>query len=654
MKLGFKLKSGIIIPTLSKWCDKLSAIFKRSAIFSLVTGYDKSNNAFTDSAIRKAVSSTASDNKGVVRRFKRAASAQFENSLLINIISLLSQRLQTMPLKIYGMFFASFGIYTVIIYLLKTFALLFDSVAISDLWGGVIICAISIPMLLSTRCLAQAMGESRLMRPILTAVFGISAVSFEKSPVEVRYHSISVIAGIVCGALTFFVSPFYILAGLAALAVLWLLVSYPEAGVVMSLAMVPFMGMLEHPSLTLAVLVMLTLFSYGIKLLRGKRIISFEILDLFVFFFCFVIALSGITPGGHSGVKEALVSAGLMLIYFLVSNLVRSRTWLNITLALCIASATITSFIGIAEFLLGFAKLDWIDSSMFSGITGRATSVFENPNVLSSYLILIIPVTIAVCIYHKERNVRLLCAICAAIMIWCVVLTWSRGAWLGLAAGIVLLLLSASSKNLLFVPPAAGAILIASWVFPDTFGARLGNIFTVVDSSNHYRVSIWRGVGNMLRESWACGIGAGELNFRAVYINFASFGIEDAPHAHSLYLQLLVQVGVMGLVFLFVALFLSAQKVYSHKFDSRADKATGLIAVGCFCGVVAMLGFGLFDYTWYNYRILFTFWAFLGLASAAVNVGREDIRLKETASMTHAGAAGECAELIINFRKEQS
>ncbi len=653
MKIGFKLKGGTIIPALSKWCDKLSALFKKSAFFSLITGYDKSNKAFADSTIRKAVSSTASDNKGIVRRFKRAISAQFENSLLINIVSALSQRLQTMPLKIYGMFFASFGIYTIIIYLLKTFALLFDSVAISDLWGGVIICAISIPMLFSTRCLAKAMGESRLMRPILTGIFGISPVSFEKSSVEVRYHSISVIAGIVFGALTFFVSPFYVLTGIATVAVLWLLMSYPEAGVVISLAMVPFMGMVEHPSLTLAVMVMLTLFSYGIKLLRGKRIISFEIIDLFVFFFCIVIALSGITPGGHSGVKEALVSAGLMLIYFLVSNLVRSRTWINITLALCIASATITSFIGIAEFIWGFAKLDWIDSSMFSGITGRATSVFENPNVLSSYLILIIPVTIAVCIYHKKRNVKLLCAICAAIMTWCVVLTWSRGAWLGLAVSVFLLLVSASAKNLLLLPPAASALLIASWAFPDTFGARVGNIFTVVDSSNHYRVSIWRGVGNMLRESWACGIGAGELNFRAAYINFASFGIENAPHAHSLYLQLLIQVGVMGLVFLFGALLLSAQKVYSHNLDSRADKSTGLIAVGCFCGVAAMLVFGLFDYTWYNYRILFTFWAFLGLASAAVNVGREDIRLNETATTAHSTTTGECAELVINFRKEQ-
>lgn len=645
---------GIILPTLRKWCDKLASVFKKGALFSLATGYEKSERAFSDSAIRKVVSSTTSRNNGVFRRFKRMISRQFENSLLINIISSLSQWLQAIPLKIYGMFFASFGIYTVVIYLLKVYALLVEGASIRDLLVGIVVAALSVPMLFSSCCLAQALGTSKILRPILTRVLGISAVCFEKEAVDIRYHSVSVVAGLICGTLTYFVDPLYLLIAFATLVLLWLLMSFPEAGVVIAFASVPFMGLVEHPSLTLAVLVMLTAFSYGIKLLRGKRVISFEIVDLFVLFFWFVTLLSGITPSGQLGANEALLSAGLMLIYFLAANLIRSRNWLNITLALSIASATVTSFIGLAESLLGYAKLDWIDKSFFSGITGRATSVFENPNVLAAYLVIAIPVTVAVCFYHKDRSVKLLCALCAAIMLACVIFTWSRGAWIGLCVAFVLLLASVGARNLIAVPPAVALIVLGSWVFPNTFGARAGNIFTLADSSNHYRVSIWKGVGNMLRESWGCGIGAGEMNFRSVYINFATSGIEDVPHAHSLYLQLLVQVGVIGIVFLLGAVLLSAQKVYSHRFDTLADDETRLIAVGCFAGAVAMLVFGLFDYTWYNYRILFMFWAFLGLASAAVNVGREDIRLNEAAIPCHETAAAESAELTINFRKGES
>ncbi len=654
MKKNMDASRGIILPALRKCCDKLASAFKKGALFSLATGYNKSEKAFEDSTIRKAISSTTSDNKGVVRRFKRMISRQFENSLLINTTSLLARWLLAMPLKIYGMFFASFGIYTAAVCLLKAYALLAKDAAVRDLMVGIIVVSVSVPMLFSSRCLAEALGASRVLRPILINVFGVSAVSLEKEAVDVRYHSISVVAGLAFGTLTYFFDPLYILVGFLTVILLWLLMSFPEAGVVIAFASVPFMGFVEHPSLTLAILVMLTAFSYGIKLLRGKRVVAFEIVDLFVFLFWLVTLLSGITPSGRAGANEALLSAGLMLIYFLASNLIRSRNWLNITLALSIASATVTSFLGLAQSLLGYAKLDWIDETFFSGITGRVTSVFENPNVLSAYLVIVIPATIAVCFYHKDRSVRVLCAICAAIMLACVIFTWSRGAWIGLCASLILLLLSIGVRNILAVPPVAALVAIGSWAFPNTFGARAGNIFTLADSSNHYRVSIWEGVGNMLRESWACGIGAGEMNFRSVYINFATAGIENAPHAHSLYLQILVQVGVIGIVFLLGAVLLCAQKVYSHRFNALADDETRLIAVGCFAGVVAMLVFGLFDYTWYNYRILFVFWAFLGLAAAAVNVGREDIRLNEAVIPCHETAATESAELTINFRKEES
>lgn len=654
MKNGMKMNRGLILSALSKACDKLASAFKKSMLFSLVTGRDKSEKVFEDSAICKAISSATSDNKGVFRRFKRLISRQFENSLLINIISSLSQWLLALPLKIYGMFFVSFGIYTVVVYLLKVYALLVENVSVRNLAIGIAVAIAAVPMLFSSRCLAESLGASRIMRPLLSRVFGIPSVAFEKEAVDVRYHSVSVIAGLVLGTLTYFADPLYILIGLATLMLLWLLMSYPEAGVIIAFASVPFLGMVDHPSLTLAILVVLTAFSYGIKLLRGKRTVSFGAADLLVLFFWLVTLLSGITPSGRAGANEALLATGLMLIYFLASNLIRSRNWLNITLVLSISSATITAFMGLAEALLGYAKLDWIDVSFFSGITGRTTSVFENPNVLGAYLVIIIPVAFVVCFYHKDRSVKVLCALCSAVMIACLIFTWSRGAWLGLSAALVLLLVSIGVRNLLVIPPVAGLIAVGSLVFPNTFGARISNIFTLADSSNHYRVSIWEGVCKMLSESWVCGIGAGEMNFRSVYINFATAGIEDVPHSHSLYLQILIQVGVVGLIFLVGALLLCAQKVYSHRFDDLADKETGLIAVACFAGVVAILVFGLFDYVWYNYRIMFAFWAFLGLAMAAVNVGREGIRLNEAAVSCHGGESCDSAELTINFRKGES
>ena len=46
-------------------------------------------------------------------------------------------------------------------------------------------------------------------------------------------------------------------------------------------------------------------------------------------------------------------------------------------------------------------------------------------------------------------------------------------------------------------------------------------------------------------------------------------------------------------------------------------------------GAVALLAAGLFDYTWYNFRVFFIFWALIGVACAATglyeNENREDV-----------------------------
>jgi O-antigen ligase len=648
-----KEKKGIIMHALGSWCDKIASSMKKSALYRLLTGYEKSQDLFYSSATRNVISSCTTDNKGVFRKTKHAISLQFERSLILSMASTLSKRMQMLPLRVYGMFFITFGAYTAISYLIKAFALLSPSADVTDLFCALAVMLVALPMFFSSKSLAEAFGASKIMRPALMGIFGIPAESFEKRPREVRMQSLAVILGLILGVLTYFISPLNILISLAAVALLWLLMSFPEAGAILTVALAPFMSFAEHPTVTVVVFVLITAFSYGVKLLRGKRVFRFESSDLPVLFLWIVLLFGAVSPMGVGGYKEALVLSSLMLVYFLVSNLVRSRKWLNVTVILFIASATVTAFLGLAEYILGFSEFNWLDASIFSDISGRATSVFENPNVLAAYLIMAFPTSVAVCFYNKERRIKVLCAICSLVMLACIVFTWSRGAWIALVCGTMLFLLCISRRAFLIVPPAAGAALLASWAFPTTFGARLANIFSLADSTNHYRVSIWEGVSDMLGKIWACGIGFGEESFSAAYLDHSLAGIEHAPHAHSLYLQLLVQVGVFGLVFLLLSVAMAAQKVFTHHFNEKADKSSRLIATACFAGVVSMLVFGVFDYAWYNYRVFFVFWMLMGLSSAAVNVGREDVRITEVSCQLHSEIASENAQLTVNFRKEQ-
>ena len=51
----------------------------------------------------------------------------------------------------------------------------------------------------------------------------------------------------------------------------------------------------------------------------------------------------------------------------------------------------------------------------------------------------------------------------------------------------------------------------------------------------------------MLANTFYFGIGIGEGAFAEVYPFYALSGIETAPHSHSLYLQILTELGIFGL-----------------------------------------------------------------------------------------------------------
>lgn len=112
------------------------------------------------------------------------------------------------------------------------------------------------------------------------------------------------------------------------------------------------------------------------------------------------------------------------------------------------------------------------------------------------------------------------------------------------------------------------------------------------------------------------GIGVGQSAFEEVYPDYALSGIESAPHAHSLFAQILTELGIFGLVvflLLLLMLFRSAFTLFDRK--GMKNKYSHATLALC-CGVFALLVNGLTDYIWYNYRIYLCFWIMIGLITA--------------------------------------
>ena len=140
----------------------------------------------------------------------------------------------------------------------------------------------------------------------------------------------------------------------------------------------------------------------------------------------------------------------------------------------------------------------------------------------------------------------------------------------------------------------------------DSIVQRMMSVGNMGDSSTSYRVYIWMGTLGMLKHFWLGGIGMGEAAFGEVY-PFFSYNAIVAPHSHNTFLQLTVEAGVGAL-----AVFLISQIIFIKKMSDayRLDDKKSLdssMALALAAGVIGFLAQSMFDYTFYNYRVMAVF-----------------------------------------------
>lgn len=261
----------------------------------------------------------------------------------------------------------------------------------------------------------------------------------------------------------------------------------------------------------------------------------------------------------------------------------------------------------------------WTDTDLFSAIAFRVYSTLANPNVLGEYLLLVIPIACAMMFAGETWPRRIICLLSAVIMGVCLILTYSRGCYLGLlgAAAVFLILLD---RRFLFL--GIIAVALCPLYLPESVISRFTSIGNMADTSTSYRVSIWLGTLAMLRDFGFSGVGFGSMAFNSVYPNYALHGIY-AQHAHNLFLQILCDSGIVGLL-VFLGLIVSFYRMMLTAIRHERDSRARMLQIG---GVSAVTGFliqSMTDYTFYNYRVMMLFFGMLGLCVLFTRMGRRE------------------------------
>lgn len=443
--------------------------------------------------------------------------------------------------------------------------------------------------------------------------------------VKVSRLWIAAFVGIIAGIAGGMLGPVMGIGVIVGLFAVFLVLKSTLAGVYMTVFLAPLV-----PTMAMVGMVMLCFLSILVRALTDKGFKwRFEGVGFLMLGFLAVYLFASINSFAMvNSLSIFAIYLVFMLFYFVVINTIKSRKQLFDVLTIFAVSGTLVCLYGVAQYLFGWdTAAAWLDDEMFGDIKMRVYSTLENPNVLGEYILLILPVCAALVWQKPNKLSKLVFTLAAGVMFATLILTFSRGCWIGfmVTAGLFVTFVCGKIWGLALI-----ALPFVPMIIPESIINRFASVGDMKDSSTSYRVYIWMGSLAMVKDFWASGIGPGTEAFKAVYPFYSYSGIV-APHSHNMFLQILVETGVVGIgVFLIILYMFGKKMIDGYQATSRKGSRLGAMIVAITTGVIGFAVQGMFDNCFYNYRVFLIFWFVLALGISAVYIAKDEKKKNET------------------------
>lgn len=306
----------------------------------------------------------------------------------------------------------------------------------------------------------------------------------------------------------------------------------------------------------------------------------------------------------------------------------RNADWAVGVFVLLGAGFTLAGIFGLREIpkIPVLAGLNPFQATTVPGLAGLTV----HPNQLAGLICLILPIPISLLISPTPRRglFRLGLLALTLWMIIVLVLTQSRGGWIGAAAGLLALLAFWAAvlpptpyrRALRGVAASVVALLLVAvlWIGP----VDLRDLWlnppeeTVVGTLQtlNYRKELWPWALTAVADFPLTGVGLGA--FRQVAFRIYPLSLtagQDIGHAHNIFLQVALDVGLPGLVAYLALLFVAAAAGWRV---ARCDAGLRPAALGLLAGLVAVHVFGLADALAPGAKPGVVFWLGLGILAA--------------------------------------
>lgn len=261
--------------------------------------------------------------------------------------------------------------------------------------------------------------------------------------------------------------------------------------------------------------------------------------------------------------------------------------------AAAVAGLGIQSLIGLYQYAAGVPiEKAWVDLTHQPGLAVRVTGSFGNPNVFAEYLVLLLPLALGLLLCARSRLVRLGWLAACGLGAGALVLTFSRGGWVGLAAGVLGFAVIRDRRLLMLL--LIGALVVAALPGGQSLiDRRLQSIIRPVDSSSAYRIVVWRETLGMIEDFWPSGVGLGHRAYMLMYPRYMLDRTKRPFHSHSTYLQILAETGLPGLIALLWVMWRVVRTGFASLRKLGVGRAAGgQLGAGTGAGAAAAAGVG--------------------------------------------------------------
>ncbi|MFC1668027.1 O-antigen ligase family protein [Chlamydiota bacterium] len=308
-----------------------------------------------------------------------------------------------------------------------------------------------------------------------------------------------------------------------------------------------------------------------------------------------------------TSLRELLNMVEYFLLFFIISQEMAQEERLKKIVFVGIFVLSIISLDALFQF---FSGTDFLRLRPSGDINGhkRLTASFSHPNNLGGFIAITLPILMFSLLYYPFKTTRFSkrmgIMLLLFILVFITAMTYSRGTWLALFLAF-LLFFSLRDFKMLF----AGLLLlgIISFFIPGFLSERIKDIFNIHNITSQMRLDTWKKALELSQMHPI--IGNGLKSFSKIY---------EGGYVHNCYLQLLAEMGIIGLVlFIWFIFYFIVYNIKSFFISNTSVHKIFFLALAS--GLVAYATHSFIDTNLFSMPLAITFWYFLGINVAYIH-----------------------------------